>query len=189
MSAGDPREPVVPDVPPSIALVRDFVNTTDHETGTDDLASPADLVTYLADRGLAGRSSRASGADLDAALRLRTGLRRALELNHDGATGAIPGLAAALAEQPVALTWTDEGAVLTPTAEGVRGGLARIAVAAHEAAADGIWWRLKICASDECEWAYYDHSRNRSRSWCEYGCGNKLKTRAYRARKAAARAG
>ena len=58
-----------------------------------------------------------------------------------------------------------------------------------DAATAGIWWRLKICASDECEWAYYDHSKNRSRSYCEYGCGNKLKTRAYRARRRAAAAG
>ena len=49
------------------------------------------------------------------------------------------------------------------------------------------WWRLKICAFDECEWAYFDQSRNRSRSYCEYGCGNKLKTRAYRARQRSAR--
>ena len=45
---------------------------------------------------------------------------------------------------------------------------------------------LKICSSDECEWAYYDHSKNRSRHWCEYGCGNRVKTRAYRARRRAA---
>ena len=51
---------------------------------------------------------------------------------------------------------------------------------------EGQWWRLKICASDECEWAYYDHSKNRSRNYCEYNCGNKLKTRAYRARQKAA---
>ena len=73
------------------------------------------------------------------------------------------------------------------TASGVRGGLARIAIAAHAATTEGIWPRLKICAWDECEWAYYDHSKNQSRHWCEYGCGNKVKTRAYRARKASTR--
>lgn len=58
-------------------------------------------------------------------------------------------------------------------------------MAAHEAASEGIWWRLKICSYDECEWAYYDHSKNRSRAWREYGCGNLVKTRAYRARQRA----
>ena len=69
----------------------------------------------------------------------------------------------------------------------MRGGLARIAIAAHTATTERTWPRLKICAWDECEWAYYDHSKNRSRHWCEYGCGNKVKTRAYRAREGVGR--
>nr|WP_238993230.1 CGNR zinc finger domain-containing protein [Nocardioides caldifontis] len=48
-----------------------------------------------------------------------------------------------------------------------------------------------MCAADDCAWAYYDHSRNRSRNrsrnWCELGCGNKAKTRAYRERLRAGR--
>ena len=174
-----------PGVPRTIAVVRDFVNTTDRETGTDDLSAPAQLTRFLVGRGLMPRASRATTADLDAALRLRTGLRRAVELNHEGRGATLPELAASLGDQPVTLTWTPGGPVLTTTATGVRGGLARLAIAVHEAAVAGDWWRLKICAWDECEWAYYDHSKNRSRSWCEYGCGNKVKTRAYRARKAA----
>jgi predicted RNA-binding Zn ribbon-like protein len=61
-----------------------------------------------------------------------------------------------------------------------------IGLAAQDARASGVWWRLKICSFDECEWAFYDQSKNRSRHYCEYGCGNKLKTRAYRARRRAA---
>ena len=175
------------DVPRAIAVVRDFVNTTDRETGTDDLSTPGELTRFLVDHGLMARASRATALDLGAALRLRSGLRRALELNHDGQGSTLPELAHSLSDHPVALTWTSGGPVLTTTAPGVPGGLARIAIAVHEAAAAGQWWRLKICAWDECEWAYYDHSKNRSRSWCEYGCGNKVKTRAYRARQAAAR--
>jgi predicted RNA-binding Zn ribbon-like protein len=174
-----------PDVPRPIAVVRDFVNTTDHETGADDLTTPAELTRYLVAEGLLARASRATDDDLDLALRLRTGLRRALELNHDGASDSLPALGTALAELPIGLGWSRDGTALRATADGVRGALARIGLAAHQATSEGIWWRLKICASDECEWAYYDHSKNRSRNWCEYGCGNKLKTRAYRARKAA----
>ena len=40
-----------PDVPAAIALVRDFVNTTDHETGTDELTTRAALVRHLTERG------------------------------------------------------------------------------------------------------------------------------------------
>ena len=180
-------ETPTPDAPRAIAVVRDFVNTTDRETGTDELSTSADLTRYLVGHDLMPRASRASPADLEAALRLRAGLRRALEVNHDEAPAALPTLATALADQPVSLTWTAGGTALTTSAPGVRGGLARIAIAAHTATTDLTWPRLKICAWDECEWAYYDHSKNRSRHWCEYGCGNKVKTRAYRARKASAR--
>jgi predicted RNA-binding Zn ribbon-like protein len=174
-----------PDVPRPIAVVRDFVNTTDHETGTDELTTVDDLTRYLVTEGLLGRAVPATDEDLGLARRLRAGLRRALELNHDGVSDSLPALAGALSELPVALDWGGSGAGLRTTAPGVRGALAQIGLAAHQATTEGIWWRLKICASDECEWAYYDHSKNRSRNWCEYGCGNKLKTRAYRARKSA----
>jgi predicted RNA-binding Zn ribbon-like protein len=175
-----------PVVPRPVAVVRDFVNTTDHETGTDDLTTPAALVGYLRAEGLLDGRATATEGDLALALTLRRGLRAALEQNHDGVAGPLPELEAALASLPVRLTWGGT-AVAVEAGEDVAGddvvaALARIGLAALQAASNGIWHRLKICASDECEWAYYDRSKNRSRSWCEYGCGNKIKTRAYRAR-------
>jgi predicted RNA-binding Zn ribbon-like protein len=174
-----------PEVPEAIAVVRDFVNTTDHETDTDELTTAAELTRYLVREGLLARATRATSDDLALALRLRSGLRRALEQNHDGGTEPMPDLSGALRDLPVQLDWTEAGPALRPTVSGIRGALSLIGLAAHQAATEGIWWRLKICSSDECEWAYYDHSKNRSRSWCEYGCGNKMKTRAYRARQRA----
>ena len=53
-------EPPTPEAPPAIAVVRDFVNTTDRETGTDDLSDPADLTRYLVGHDLMPRASRAS---------------------------------------------------------------------------------------------------------------------------------
>jgi predicted RNA-binding Zn ribbon-like protein len=163
----------------SIAVVRDFVNTTDHETGVDLITTRAELARYL------GTGARASADDLALALRLRAGLRTALSHHHDGDNEPVPELASALAVLPVALDWTVDGPSLRASARGVRGALAKIGLAAQEAATEGTWWRLKICSLDECEWAYYDHSKNKSRNWCEYGCGNKVKTRAYRARQRA----
>jgi len=56
------------------------------------------------------------------------------------------------------------------------------AVADSQAA--GSWERIKACAAEDCQWAFYDHSRNRSRAWCTMEvCGNRAKTRAYRARR------
>jgi predicted RNA-binding Zn ribbon-like protein len=47
---------------------------------------------------------------------------------------------------------------------------------------DGSWSRLKACRN--CRWCFYDESPNRSARWCSMQlCGNRKKTRAYRARK------
>ncbi len=175
-------DPTRPGVPAPIAVVREFVNTTDHETGSDDISTPEELGRYLRSSALWSGSGRATVVDLQRAHDLRAGLRGALELNHEGGSTSLPVLAAALRELSVGLDWTEQAVALRVTEVGVRGALARIGLAAHTCCVDGAWGRLKICASDQCEWAYFDHSKNRSRNWCEYGCGNKIKTRAYRAR-------
>ena len=49
---------------------------------------------------------------------------------------------------------------------------------------DGTWPRLKVCAADDCRWAFYDSSRNRGGNWCKMEiCGNRMKNRSYRARR------
>ena len=70
--------------------------------------------------------------------------------------------------------------------DGIRGALSRVLIAVNSSVADNTWRRLKICSADECRWAYFDTTKNQSRAWCEWGCGNKAKTRNYRARKKAA---
>ena len=166
-------------------MVRDFVNTDDRETGVDRLATAVGLTTYLKDEGLLLGSERASRRDLDQALELRSALRAALVANHDGRPAPIAGLGAAVERLEVCLVWSDDGPRLEPRRSGVQAALARIGIASYEAARDGTWPRLKICASDACEWAYFDHSKNQSRRWCEYGCGNRAKSRALRARRRA----
>ena len=47
----------------------------------------------------------------------------------------------------------------------------------------GTWSRLRVCANDECRWAFYDRSKNRQGHWCNMAvCGNRLKNRELRAR-------
>ena len=43
--------------------------------------------------------------------------------------------------------------------------------------------RLRICAADDCEDVLVDLSRNKSRRFCDSGCGNRANVAAYRARK------
>ena len=45
--------------------------------------------------------------------------------------------------------------------------------------------RLKTCAADDCANVVVDLSRNRSRRFCEDGCGNRENVRAYRDRQRA----
>ena len=78
---------------------------------------------------------------------------------------------------------TDGSAPLTPDAEGFAGALAQVLVPVAEAARDGSWERVKACRADDCKWAFYDRSRNRSGVWCDMAvCGNRAKVRAYRSR-------
>ncbi|MEW9532270.1 CGNR zinc finger domain-containing protein [Microbispora sp. NPDC049125] len=168
-------------------LLRDFVNTYDVESDADELASPAELSVWLRERGLTGDGDRAFDDDLALAARLREGLRLALLRNHDGGPYETPeDLGVALAALPVRVTLTGGVPGLEPAASGVAGGLARIAAAISVAHTDGTWPRLKVCAESTCQWAFIDSSKNRSRSWCSMRvCGNRTKTRAYRARRQA----
>ncbi|MFF1609998.1 CGNR zinc finger domain-containing protein [Amycolatopsis sp. NPDC058278] len=51
-------------------------------------------------------------------------------------------------------------------------------------AADGSWQRMKSCGAPDCGWVFYDHSKPHHARWCSTaGCGNRMKTRAYRDRK------
>ena len=43
--------------------------------------------------------------------------------------------------------------------------------------------RLTYCAADDCDHVVLDLSRNRSRKFCDSGCGNRSNVAAYRARR------
>ena len=70
-----------------------------------------------------------------------------------------------------------------PAKAGVPALFARLLAAVADIQCAGTWDRLKACAAEDCQWAFYDSSRNHSRTWCSMEvCGNRAKTRAYRAR-------
>jgi hypothetical protein len=49
---------------------------------------------------------------------------------------------------------------------GVRGALGKILADVVVASSKGTWARMKICAAEDCRWAYYDHSKSRTGRWC-----------------------
>ena len=77
----------------------------------------------------------------------------------------------------------DGSSQLAARGTGLGAALARLLVPVAMADADGSWQRVKACRADECQWAFYDHSRNRAGVWCDMAvCGNRTKVRAYRRR-------
>lgn len=171
-----------PATPVDIELVRSFVNTIDVEDDTDALSSPADLRRWLQAHDLT-TASEVSPGDLALARRLRGALRTELAAHHEGHVDptAVAEVDDVCAELP--LRAEASGAGLAPCGTGARAGLAAIVVAVVRARLSGTWSRLKICPADDCRWAFYDASRNRSRRWCSMEvCGNRSKVRAFRDR-------
>jgi predicted RNA-binding Zn ribbon-like protein len=173
--------------PDELDLVIDFVNTRDIEGGTDDLATPQGLASWLADRGLLEQAGSApSEPERLRAVSLREALRALMLAHNGGAQDDRAGreLESAARRGDLGIHFAADGSMsFTAVARGLAGGLARVLVPVAHAISDGSWQRVKACRADDCHWAFYDRSRNRSGVWCEMAvCGNRTKVRAYRER-------
>lgn len=174
--------------PLPLELVRQFVNTRQPKTDTDELSSPQALVAWLSEHELATNGTRASRQDLARAVELREALRAHLLANTDGVPPP-DGVCATIdraARRAKLVPRLDPqgGSVLEPEARGVQGALGRLLAIVHESVADGTWPRLKACRDTSCQWTFYDHTKNHSRAWCTMAlCGNRSKARAYRERR------
>ncbi len=178
-----PRYDLPKAAPRELRLVQELVNTSDHEHGREWLGTPAELERWLAERGL--EADRLGPKELARAHAVRDALRELLIANnewHSIPPGAIEDLGRAADRSRLTLSFDRLGAVeLVPAAGSVDRAIGRILSIVYAAMADGTWQRLKACRN--CQWAFYDYSRNRSASWCSMAiCGNRLKTRAYRRR-------
>jgi CGNR zinc finger len=66
-------------------------------------------------------------------------------------------------------------------------GILRLLLIIRDSQADGTWSRMKLCTNAECQWAFFDRSHSRRGAWCDMAtCGNKIKNRNLRARRAQA---
>jgi predicted RNA-binding Zn ribbon-like protein len=173
-------------LPHGLDLVLEFVNTRDIDHDTDELATPDRLAGWLGRRGLVAADIRIGAAELEQATGLREALRGVL-LEHNGAPGGggVQALEQVAERGGLSVCFSGDGTVrLAPRAEGFAGALAHLLVPIAEATGDGSWGRVKACAADDCQWAFYDRSRNRSARWCDMAvCGNRTKVRAYRSKR------
>jgi predicted RNA-binding Zn ribbon-like protein len=173
-------------VPAELQPIRDLVNTLDLEDGTEEFTDPSVLRGWLVGRKLLDPATPVTQADLEATIELREALRAILRVNdgHPVEAQAVEIVNRAAGELPLQLRFGPDGEpVLGPRPDGVRGALAALLAGIALAKAQGTWSRLKVCSSDACQWAFYDRSKNHSGRWCSMQvCGNRTKTRAYRAR-------
>jgi CGNR zinc finger/Putative stress-induced transcription regulator len=180
------------EVPEEVRLVNEFLNTLDLETfgehaGKPDeeregLRSPERLRAWLVGRGLLGREVVVSEADRQLAVRVRDALRSAALVNSVPSRERLDVAGWSFEELPLVVRFGDTSKVELVGGEGgVRGALGSILADVVVASSKGTWARMKICAAEDCRWAYYDHSKSRTGRWCAMEtCGNRHKTRRYR---------
>jgi predicted RNA-binding Zn ribbon-like protein len=177
----------MPETPHNLQLTIDFVNTLDIESDSDALATADGLADWLRARGLLSLDRAALGeAERLKAVDLREALRSLMLSNNgeprDDRASAALELAARGGDLGVHFS-PGASVSLAPAEQGVAGALARVLVPVAHAIGDGSWQRVKACRAPDCQWAFYDRSRNRSGVWCEMAvCGNRTKVRAYRER-------
>jgi predicted RNA-binding Zn ribbon-like protein len=171
-------------------LLVDFVNTRDIEEETDSVADPRGLQVWVRER---------TGEYLDPPdeqalarlLALRESLRGLLRTNNgeEIEPGELAPLEEAAERSRFRTTFSAAGRIdLAPARSDLSGLEARLLLAIERLQSHGAWPRLKACTDDECQWAFYDATRNHSRTWCSMDvCGNREKTRRYRSRRSSRR--
>lgn len=174
-----------PKAPGRLALLQRFMNTWNHEfpADWDRLGTPAKARAWLRSRNLVSANAHISSQDAARMRELREALRALAMANHGVVW--LPATAADVvrrASQDAELrVQIDESGKtrLEPTGNGIEAAAATLLDILHEAQLLGTWPRLKACR--QCNYAFYDRSKNRSGAWCAMSiCGNRTKNRIYR---------
>ncbi len=172
-----------PKAPGRLELLQRFVNSHNHDLPSDwDRIGTVDKArAWLREKRLVAPDDRLSEADVVRLRELREAIRALAMANHGGepeamATDAVRRASGA-ARLKVVLDQTGR-TVLEPAGRCVDGAVATLLGILHEAQLTGDWARMKGCR--QCEYAFFDRSKNRSAAWCAMSvCGNRTKNRAY----------
>jgi predicted RNA-binding Zn ribbon-like protein len=177
--------------PGTLEVVRTFLNTwwipNDTREPTDALVEPTAMQQFYATW-----FGSAVGA---AECRIMPELVRQLraDLRSIVGTGNVRVLSTWLSRQPVAvlLAADSEGSPILSFRPAEAQGCslcAAVLALVVEAIAHCTWMRLKACP--DCQWVFYDHTKNRNKVWCLMtaggpqgrSCGSIAKVRSYRQR-------
>jgi predicted RNA-binding Zn ribbon-like protein len=173
--------------PEPLIAVQGLANTYSFEDDEELLLDPETARRWLVESDLAAPGIEIDEAGLARLVDCRRVIRELIEANHDGEPNAGAELAPLAADHPVGLVAGPDGDLALDLAppSSVDGVIGQMVGIVFQAQLESQWPRLKICAADDCRWAFYDRSRNRGGNWCQMGvCGNRAKNRAYRARHA-----
>lgn len=156
-------------------------------SGTDELATPEQLTTFVTEQRYSGRFDR-DAAELAEVVETRARLRRLWALERDDmATDVNAMLREANALPQLArhdgFDWhlhaTPPDA---PLAERIR---VEVSLALADVIRTDSTDRLRVCAADDCDGLLIDLSRNGSKRFCSVRCGNRMNMVAYRERQTA----
>lgn len=166
------------------ALVNTMPGSAPGDTDVEGLATVEDLDSFARAWQWTGRQA-GSGTDLKQVHALRLRLRELWESSEEDVVQIVNSLLRECHALPQVVDHSGFGWHVhatpddAPIAE-------RMAVEAAMAFIDvlraGELERLRICAAQDCDDVIVDLSRNRSRRFCERGCGNRANVAAYRAR-------
>jgi hypothetical protein len=172
----------------ALAAAAALVNTDRGDaTGEDTLRTRADLMRFLDDQGwFGGRAG--DEAELSGVRAMRPQLRGLWALEEADLVPVLNRILTEAGALPQLVNHDDLGwhmhAVPQDAPLATRM-VVEAAMAFTDVVRSGELDRLKTCAADDCENVVVDLSRNRSRRFCESGCGNRENVRAYRDRQRA----
>ena len=179
-----------PKAPGRLELLQRFINTHNHDLPRDwdRIGTGAKAQAWLRSKGLVARRAEVSDADAGRLRELREALRALVMANHGVPLDAAAMEVIRTAGAAVLHVAVDDSGrtALEPAGSGVEAAVATLLGILHEAQLTGDWSRMKGCR--QCEYAFFDRSRNRSAAWCAMSiCGNRTKNRAYYRRRTSAR--
>jgi len=174
--------------PGQLVIIQGFINTLDIEAGVDDIGTEKLLKDWLVRHGLLRAAETVSSPDLQTALSLRKALRSLLLANNGESVRPawLTQLNHLLSQFPLAVSCDQNGTPsLIPVGHGMTGAFGLLLSQVVSAVNDGTWSRLKACRESNCQWVFYDGSKNHSGRWCSMSvCGSREKARAFRRRRA-----
>jgi len=181
----------------------DFLNTLDTDNGfpIERLPTLDDALRWFVDRGVIHREgadrararveteAAAAAKDLDRIHGVRKALRDVAESiseHRAPRAAALNTVNRALhARQVIELVPAPDGCSVDHRHVGdpIDDALARLAEPLVSELTGGHPERIRVCASETCDWIFYDASRTARRRWCDMStCGNRAKAARHRAR-------